>query len=235
MVSINYNGRLGNNLFQYISAYIFAKKFNLSLLTSPTYNGLNFGEFFNLKNITGKSFSSNVIIINDDNFLEYLNKKEIPNSHYIFSGYFQIKNFIIDYENEIINCFKPIDEKIDEVFVVYRIGDIANLRQMLPIEYYQECLNELTFNSGYITSDTPYHPNVIKLCEEFGLKLYNNPCPMTTIDFARKFNNLVLSEGTFSWWIGTLSQSNTIFFNERERFWHGDIFTNKLWNKKNYK
>ena len=31
-VSIIYNGRLGNNLFQYVSAYFFAKKFNLKLI-----------------------------------------------------------------------------------------------------------------------------------------------------------------------------------------------------------
>ena len=29
MVSIIYSGRLGNNLFQYVAAYIFAKKFKL--------------------------------------------------------------------------------------------------------------------------------------------------------------------------------------------------------------
>lgn len=71
----------------------------------------------------------------------------------------------MEYENEIINCFKPIENKIDEAFVVYRIGDIINSRQMLPIEYYRECLNDLTFSTGYITSDTPTHPNVIKLCD----------------------------------------------------------------------
>jgi hypothetical protein len=234
MVTVNYGGRLGNNLLQYISAYVFAKKFNLSLVTPPINNGLNFGDFFKLNNCNGDINNSHSVVITNNNFLDYLKQTNIPKAHYIFSDYFQLKDYILEYGDEIINCFKPIENKIDEVFVIYRIGDIVNLRQMLPIEYYRECLNDITFSSGYITSDTPNHPNVIKLCEEFGLKLYNNPCPMTTIDFARKFNKLILSEGTFSWWIGTLSQSDTIFYNERERFWHGDIFVNKLWKKKYY-
>lgn len=234
MVTINYGGRLGNNLFQYVSAYLFARKFNLSLMTPPAYNGLNFGDLLISKNFQGEINNSYNIIITDNNFLEYLKKKDIPKAHYIFSDYFQIKKYIIEFEKEIINCFKPTNNKINDVFVVYRIGDTVNTRRMLPIEYYRECLNEINFSSGYITTDTPEHPNIFKLREEFGLKLYDNPCPITTIDFARKFNKLVLSEGTFSWWIGTLSQSEIIFFNKRERFWHGDIFVNKLWKEKYY-
>jgi hypothetical protein len=234
MVTINYGGRLGNNLLQYISAYLFAKKFNLSLLTPPINNGLDFGKFFDLRSVNGNIVNSMKIVINDKNFLEFLKQTDIPKAHYLFSDYFQLRDYLTDYEDEIINCFKPIDNKIDEVFVVYRIGDIANSRQMLPIEYYRECLKEINFTSGYITSDTLDHLNILKLCEEFGLKIYDNPCPMTTIDFARRFNKLVLSEGTFSWWIGTLSKSETIFINERERFWHGDIFVNKLWKRKYY-
>jgi len=234
MVTIEYGGRLGNNLLQYIAAYLFSNKFKLSLMTPPINNGLDFSRLFNFEKSEGEVIHSPNVFITNDNFLEYLNQNHIPKSRYTFSDYFQIKDFILNYEKKIVNCFKPIKNKIDEVFVVYRIGDIINTSQMLPIEYYRECLNDLTFDCGYITSDTPNHPNVIKLCEEFNLKLYYNECPITTIDFARQFNKIVLSEGTFSWWIGTLSQSDTIFFNERERFWHGDIFVNKNWIKKKY-
>jgi hypothetical protein len=233
MVTIEYKGRLGNNMFQYISAYFFAKKFGLSLMTLPIHSDLHFGEFFNLNNCYGDIINSPSVIITDDNFLEYLKQTDIPKAHYIFCGYFQNKNFIMDYENEIIKYFRPINNKIDEVFVVYRIGDIIDTPKMLSIEYYRKCLNKITFNSGYITSDSPDHPNVIKLCEEFGLKLYHNSSPLTTIDFARKFNKLVLSEGTFSWWIGYLSQAEIIICNKRDYIWHGDIFLDR-WEKMNF-
>ncbi len=68
---------------------------------------------------------------------------------------------------------------------------------------------------------------------KFNLEIYN-ASPLNTIDFAKNFKNLVLSEGTFSWWIGFLSNANNIYFNERERFWHGDIFVFPEWKALKY-
>ena len=41
MVSINYNGRTGNQLFQYVAAYIFAKKFNLKISSDIVENNFD--------------------------------------------------------------------------------------------------------------------------------------------------------------------------------------------------
>jgi hypothetical protein len=35
--------------------------------------------------------------------------------------------------------------------------------------------------------------------------------PINTINFAKNFNNLVLSQGTFSWWIAFLSKAKIYF------------------------
>ena len=75
---------------------------------------------------------------------------------------------------------------------------------------------------------------VSELSKNFNLDIYKNECPMQTIDYTRKFDKLILSEGTFSWWIGTLSKSNFVYYNERDRFWHGDIFVDKNWIKKKF-
>jgi hypothetical protein len=223
-VSINYNGRLGNHLFQYVAAFIFAKKFNLSL------NTIFFDDKFKFPQLNGSVHVDNKLIVNDSNFLELLNSETIEPRHYIFDGFFQIKDFVLNYKNEIKSLFDLSYDEINknEVFVMYRIGDIEGIRQMLPIEYYQDALNKISSKSGYITSDSPNHPNVIKLSKEFNLTIYNNT-PSETINFAKNFNNLVLSEGSFSWWIGTLSNSKNVYYNQRERFWHGDIFVFPEW------
>ena len=104
---------------------------------------------------------------------------------------------------------------------------------MLPFEYYEDALTKINPTSGYITSDTPDHPNVLRLIEKFNLKNYNES-PLETIDFAKNFNNLVLSEGSFSWWMGFLSSAENVYYNERPRFWHGDMFVIPEWKPLKY-
>lgn len=229
MVTINYKGRLGNNLFQYIAAYFFAKKFNYSMISNVVEN------CFILPQLNGLVYNNSELIVNDSNFLELLNSETIEPRHYIFDGFFQIKNFVLNYKNEIKSLFNLSYDEInkDEVFVMYRIGDIGGLRQMLPIEFYQDALTKISPKSGYITSDSPTHPNIIKLSKEFNLTIYNDT-PIETINFAKNFNNLVLSEGSFSWWVGMLSNAKNIYYNQRERFWHGDIFVFPEWYSLNY-
>jgi hypothetical protein len=60
MVSINYDGRLGNNLFQYVAAFIFAKKFNLSL------NTIFIDGKFKFPQLNGSVHVDNKLIVNVD-------------------------------------------------------------------------------------------------------------------------------------------------------------------------
>lgn len=229
MVSITYSGRLGNNLFQYVAAYIFAKKFNLKISSGVVENK------FDLPVLIGEETNLPIINVDDNNFMELLESEYLTPAHYRFVGYYQNKNFILKYGSEIKSLFNLtfIDTPKDEVFVAYRIGDINGERQMLPIEYYQEALQNINVKNGYITSDTLDHPNVIQLANEFNLKFYNKS-PLETIDFAKNFNNLVLSEGSFSWWMGFLSSAKNIYYNERPRFWHGDMFVIPEWKSLKY-
>jgi hypothetical protein len=229
MVSITYSGRLGNNLFQYVAAYIFAKKFNLKISSGVVENN------FDLPLLTGESNSDLVIDVNDNNFMSLLESEFLEEAHYRFVGYYQNRDFILKYGSEIKSLFNLTFTDIpnDEVFVAYRIGDINGERQMLPIEYYQEALRNINAKNGYITSDTLDHQNVVQLANEFNLKFYNKS-PLETIDFAKNFNNLVLSEGSFSWWIGFLSNAENIYYNERPRFWHGDMFVIPEWTALKY-
>ena len=229
MVSIYYSGRLGNNLFQYIAAYIFAKKFGFKISSDVVENK------FNLPYLDGNIFTNKIIDVDDNNFMGLLKSYRLEDAHYRFIGYYQIKDFILEYQNEIKNLFNLSYTQIskDDVFVAYRIGDIEGIRQMIPLEYYQDALIKINPNGGYISSDTPNHPNVQQLVKEFNLTIYDNS-PIETIDFAKNFNNLVLSEGSFSWWMGFLSDAKNIYFNDRERFWHGDMFVIPEWKPLKY-
>ena len=156
----------------------------------------------------------------------------IEPKHYHFDGFFQLKEFFTKYEFEIKSLLNINHKSVnkDLVFVHYRIGDIENHRGMLPLEYYIDALENTKFNGGYISSDSLDHKNCTYLMKTYNLKAVHNLSPINTIYLGKNFNNLVLSEGTFSWWIGFLSEAENIICNKRDNLWHGDIFLDR-WKK----
>ena len=106
MVSVRFEGRLGNNLIQYLVAKLFAKKNNLFLKSEPHIENLSC--IIKTDN-TGNNFeNSEIVQINDYNFLDFFNQKKIGNFHYRFDGYFQKKEFFYKYGNEIKNLIDLI-------------------------------------------------------------------------------------------------------------------------------
>lgn len=225
MIRVKYEGRLGNNMIQYVAARLFSDRHNIPLGAQPnTFE--NFGAFFQFPESTVSNFAVEQVLqkVDDSNFASLLNTTNIPRQHYHFNGYFQQREWLENNRTEILNLFqKPyalMDD--DQVFVHYRIGDIANDWRMLPVQYYQKALDGMQINGGYIASDTIDHPNCKWLMDQYGLMPYN-ASPQTTIDFGSRSKNLVLSEGTFSWWMGFLNRGGNVVCNTRKRHWHGEI------------
>jgi hypothetical protein len=235
MVLINYLGRLGNNMLQYSAAKIFSNKFKIKLITQPISGEINFIDLIKPNDDTDfEVYSGKTIIVNNQNILDILSKESCEPAIYIFDDFFQIKDFIINYTEDIKNLFYNNVGNVDKVFVHYRIGDIEFLKNMLPLDYYVEALEKIGAYGGVIASDSPDHENVKILSDRFKLEILK-ATPLDTIVLGSKYNNLVLSEGTFSWWIGVLSNAKNIIYNDRERFWHGDIFCYDNWTKLSYK
>lgn len=224
MVSVNYKGGLGNKLIQHLAALIFSIKHNLKLVSQSS----PFENFFLNKDEENGRVGNNIVIINDSNFINFFESNFIESNHYVFDGFFQSKEFLQTYEYQIKELLNIHYSKQNEnlVFLHYRIGDISDDRRMLPLEYFEEALSNINFNGGYISSDTIDH----KFCKILITKYNLTPIkmsPMETINFGKNFKNIVLSEGTFSWWIGFLSNTNNVICNKRECFWHGDIFLDR--------
>ena len=256
MVTLEYGwgNRLGNALLIYTAAHVFAKKHNLyfNVDSNITYFTLDknyaikekinpgFNERSTLRSKslqTTRKFDSLRVPVHDLNFVELLNRPYIPDAHYHFQHYFQLKDFVLPYRQEIKDVFdlvyQPQPEK--EIFVIVRLGDVAKRRQRLPLQFYIEAIERLYQQGcygGYITSDSPDHPDVLYLIEKYKLKLYTSDVPANTIDFGKNFNNLVLSEGTYCWWVGALSEAKNVYCNNRRHLftWHGDIFVYPEWN-----
>jgi hypothetical protein len=222
MITVKYNGRLGNQIFQYLAASIFSIKHNLYLEFNEKLNPI-------LTHISGDNYFTNSIVeINDNNFLDYLNRDNIEPCHYIFNGFFQLKDFITNYENEILIRYKHLSDDKKNGFVIHlRMGDVVNYVGNLDYDYYRKCIESIN-QKGYIVTDDPNSNLIEKLINNFDLELYNEN-EYDDFIFATKFNNIILSQGTYSFWIGFFSQSKNIYYNSRPPIWHGDIFLHDKW------
>lgn len=227
MVTIHLQGRLGNNLLQFFAAYFFSKKHKLPLFISdlsPFYNNGNTQLGNIISNYQGSYVvnSKEQITVNDENFFDYYNHSNLPDANYYLSGYFQFKELIAPLRSNIkdILNIKYTDQSNAKVFIHYRLGDVQNSNLMLPLEYYIEAMEILGRPAGYISSDTIEHENCQFLIKNYGLSPIQMD-PWTTILFAKNFDKLILSEGTFSVIIGLLSNASKIVCNMRETEWGG--------------
>ena len=241
MIRTSFGGRSGNLLFQNIGTSIISKKFNLFV---EKYENIDEFKQLGLIVFSGEREMDKLILVSDDGFLykngiktsekcmsliELMNLDNIESGIY-YEGYFQVGEFIKKYEKEIMDHFTLIKSprKKNEIFIHVRLGDVDYLNPGLA--YYEKCLNSIDFDGGYISSDSPHHPLVNKLINDYGLILFSGS-PVDTINFGKDFNNLILSQGTFSWWIGFLSKSENIFWPSGGQKWHGDIFVFDSWKK----
>ena len=256
MITVDYGNylRLGNILFMRAAAWIFANKHNYVVNmpdTLPYFKNkpedlepvsTGFGEPWcelKVKNNYGiKRFEGPVTYVVGDNLLSFLDSETVPDAHYLFRDYMQVKEFLIKYQQQIKDFFVLNYEPTDpnEVFVAVRLGDATNSRARLPRAYYEDALTRLYdegCRGGYITSESIEHPDIIYLKEKFNLKTYVNHTPMNKINFAKNFNNLVLSEGSFSFWMAFLSKAEKVYINDRRHIWtwHPDIFVIPEWRK----
>jgi hypothetical protein len=238
MIEIKYDGRLGNWLFQYCLASILSNKFKLKIDDTCT----NFIEKNNI--LINKKYKNDVELENNKSnfkfhFTDFYKNKLNICSYYknILLGvdnYYQNSELIDEYFDFYKNLyiFPETELKNNEhVFCHVRLGDIQNIKNIvLPYEYYDEALSKLNFKKLFIASDTINHPIVKSLCDKYNGEIFNGS-PAETINFGSRFKKMVLSEGTFSFWIACVSDASEILIPSEERKknygirkWHGDIF-----------
>ena len=179
-----------------------------------------------------------------------LSKGEKQTESIIYEGYFQEAWFLKKNEERIRGMFNLPTIKIrdpNEIIVFVRLGDVAHIAP--PYSYYQDAIetiqcklstgsksfsNGSSINNSYIATDSPNHPIVKRLIKKYKLNLVKSN-DVDTILFAREFDNIILTAGTFNWLAAFLSKAKIIIYPEHAHLWHGDIYGIFNWTKLKWK
>ena len=228
MVTIRYEGRLSNNIIQLLAGYFFAKRhglmFNPDLSKIDMEAGGDCGLLVKRSALPlyGDECDGDRVLVDDTTFLSLYESDFLPRARYDLVGYFQDRKFLSSIRPMLDDVLRIVYDRADDmdVFVHYRIGDLllhqrGSERIYTPRQFINEALKKTDFRKGYITGDTPDHPDFMYLQRKFGLTVVKMP-PLETILYGKNFHRLVLSEFSFSGLIGYLSQAHTIHSNRRE-------------------
>jgi hypothetical protein len=207
-------GRTGNKMFIHAYGNFLAKKNNLNW-DCPINQEFPQNKITTKKNIGVVKKPD--LLIKDESCHKFIEEK-IKNGAEI-NGWFQSEELLnneiyaeyISSLFEIKSFFETINK--EDVFVHVRAGDIARFQNiMLPYEYYESQLNSINFKNGLISSDTPTHAIVQKLAKNFKLDILQAN-EEDTICIGASHSKIVLSNGSFSYWIGALSKPGTEILN----------------------
>lgn len=109
----------------------------------------------------------------------------------------------------------------DDLVISLRLEDYTstqNLDRLLLYDYFKIILEKVNFRKLYIITNPGSigHGNEYKYLAEFYeydpifVRIYNEYA--MSIAFGAKFNNIAISQSTFSWWVAFLSEADNIYY-----------------------
>jgi len=217
-IYVSSQGRLGNNLFQYFFALILSRKLKAelyTLFTIPETFGLdynlgtkpesNFCLLFEKCQGPHRELLLNGKIIEDDweNIVNEILKLKVENV--VVTGFFQILSYYLDEKDFIKNSFSCKIQKEENTFGIHlRKDDITGTQNDLPDFWFESMSERFPHHTKFLTTDSPNCSLVQRLMSK-GFQLWDSSPEDTILKFAG-FSDIVLSQGTFSWWIAFLSE-----------------------------
>jgi len=209
---VKLKGRLGNQMFQYSFGYSLSRYYNCELYIERN-SETKLDTFFSIK-IEKENYIWNKKIQENIHYKKNDEKKfeNLDFGNYLIDGYWQSENLFKQYKKEIKSIFKLPKYNIpkNNLIVHVRRGDYVNNPNFYScdLEWYKKVISLCKFEQLHIVSDDPnwckknfaeYSPIIPSLNE------------LDTLGYISSFNNIIISNSTFSWWAAYLSNASNIF------------------------
>jgi hypothetical protein len=226
-------GRFGNHLYRNLAFNFIAKINQLRIEYSFIKEMNELGIFL----YSGEKTYTETIEVHDDNFFSMINtsfQKNIVVSGSLYCQTSDFAKYLHNYFHSEIkesvikaNHYKERYKNNEDVFIHVRLDDASHLNP--GFQYYDSILSQIPFLRGFISSDSISNLICKELIEKYNLTVLNEN-EVNTIMFGSTCKYIILSNGTFSWWIGTFGFYSEIWYPKVKIAWHGDIFVIPSWH-----
>lgn len=208
-VQINYKGRFGNHLFQYIAGRLFADHLGLKLRTKfeeqrmvqmlPQEGGMVLG-------------GPQKVLTDDDDIFG----SGWFGGNYVLDGFFQNSDWYYSRRQKVMEFAKPSPAPLvnkEDLVMNVRLGDFRAMDWVIDPSWYLDILNSETFKTLHIVTDQidydylshfkKYNPIVVSSGREQDWV------------YLRSFDKVVCSNSTFCWWAMFFGSASKIYVFKR--------------------
>ena len=224
MITCNFHGRLGNNLFQIATVASIASKAGVDFTLPELTHAGHRGDIAVDLDMFAYSFNRGVCEVTSEYHEKVFEYVSIQAKDKLkLGGFFQSWKYFEDIKDLLLNkYFKPSNE-VSKIISKYNISEnslgisvrrgdylmLQNNHCVLTLDYYQDAINthfKNNIDQIYIFSDD------IEWCKSvFGDQVnYVNDSIGVQLFLMSKMKHLIMSNSTFAWWGAYLNQNNGI-------------------------
>jgi hypothetical protein len=208
MITVNYRGGLGNQLWQYAVARILSQQLGLLLFSQ----GIN-GFAHCTKIIKGK-----IKVFPKIELQGHLIPANLSPQRIVLNGHFERYEYVSDQMDEIKNWFTPsvsVQAVPPEALTVSirRGSNNWPVDTLCPgMDYYLQKIAELGFQKHYICTDSPNDKFILDLAEQIPSAKVIQSSAVEQFAFIQKSKNIFIAPSTFSWWAAMTGEAERIFW-----------------------
>jgi len=210
MITCDYGGGFGNQIFQYVFARIISEKLKLQLTSWPNKD---FNDVIKCSSQQEYMKYEKIKYTIDDNFLyDNILKYDFKDAGYHLKGYWQHAEYYLENRDLILSFFDfkpPVDLDRKNIVAHIRLIDYSAFGykgNILHPDYYLEALSREKYDKLYIVTDEPTNKDYFSYFKGINYEIVSLSCnhervPQRTANdfyFIMEFDRIICGNSSFS-------------------------------------